>query len=366
MKLVAKQTFRTAIIILLILMLLLIFVLASDPQLGDKNYETKIPSSITTSEPQTLPDAPPETDTPQSNFKTNLPEYWLDYLEGKINDITQKDALIGAHGDSFIFITDTHVNRNKMYSPILIEYIAKNTSVGKVINGGDILDNESSASNAMYKLLLWRNAMANIKEYRVMGNHDLNRSGQLDPTAYLTEDNWYGLMVKPFEEDVSADQKSYFCVDNEVQKVRLICIQYYFNAGSTEEKWICDKLTEKGEDWTILVINHHIFDANEKGKLHAHGEKLIKTINGVYSDIKANFIGILAGHSHYDYATTETTNGYHLITTTCDAYRAEGGGLVRTKGTVAEQAFDVVHIDTKERKMYLTRIGAGEDRTFLY
>ena len=348
-------------------MLLLIFLLASyDFSQGDIPYENKIPGG-STAPASTAPQNPkPETNTPQLNSKNDLPSYWATYIEEKINDITQKDALIGSHGDSFIFITDTHVNRNKMYSPILLEYIVNNTSVGKVINGGDILDQETSALVAMSKLILWRNATANIKEYRIMGNHDLNKSGQLDSAAYLTEDNWYGLMVKPFEEDVSADQKSYFCVDNEAQKVRLVCIQYSFTAGSTAEKWICDKLTEKGEDWTVLVINHHIFDANEKGKLHTHGERLIKTINSVYSDIKANFIGILAGHSHYDYATTEATNGYHLITTTCDAYRAEGGGLVRTEGTVAEQAFDVVHIDTKEGKMYLTRIGAGEDRSFSY
>jgi hypothetical protein len=35
-------------------------------------------------------------------------------------------------------------------------------------------------------------------------------------------------------------------------------------------------------------------------------------------------------------------------------------------GTVTEQAFDVFTINKKEHKLYVTRIGCGEDREFPY
>jgi hypothetical protein len=58
-------------------------------------------------------------------------------------------------------------------------------------------------------------------------------------------------------------------------------------------------------------------------------------------------------------------NGYALISTTTDAWRlqASSQGLTRTVGTYTEQAFDVVHISKTNQTVYLTRIGAGSDRT---
>lgn len=42
----------------------------------------------------------------------------------------------------------------------------------------------------------------------------------------------------------------------------------------------------------------------------------------------------------------------------------QGTTYERTPETVREQAFDVVHIDLTNRKLYTTRIGGGFDREF--
>lgn len=73
----------------------------------------------------------------------------------------------------------------------------------------------------------------------------------------------------------------------------------------------------------------------------------------------------LSGHFHAD-GDVRTSGGMPIIATTCDAWRNEYSSLSRTKGTVSEQAFDVVSIDKTNRKIYLTRIGAGTDRVFDY
>lgn len=79
---------------------------------------------------------------------------------------------------------------------------------------------------------------------------------------------------------------------------------------------------------------------------------------------------------HIDLSKKETK--YPVIAVTCD----DGGprkfsNAVLTPGTIAEQAFDVVHINTSSKIVTCTRFGGGEkniltneysvnDRTFSY
>ena len=72
--------------------------------------------------------------------KNFLPSFWESYLEEKIPALRLKDALIGNNGDSFIFVTDVHVPRNRMRSPIIFNRLFKETAVKKLFNGGDSLD----------------------------------------------------------------------------------------------------------------------------------------------------------------------------------------------------------------------------------
>ena len=294
-----------------------------------------------------------------------FPDYYTDYMVEQVNTINNNDCLIGNHGDSFIFITDTHIPRNTMNSPALIKHILDNTSVGFVINGGDTLDHADTKEEALSQHRKWRTLMNGVTEYRIKGNHDLNTSGQTIEEAKLSEDEWYGTMVKPLERFVQTNGNSYYCVDNDSQKIRYICLSYRFNGTNDESIWFKERLTELDEDWTVLVIPHYLF-TDASGTLHANGQLLIDSINEVYPNVKATLIGVLAGHNHADYSTTETTNGYLLVTTTCDTKSNELSGLTRTVGTITEQAFDVIHIDTKNKKMYATRIGAGGNREWNY
>ncbi len=292
---------------------------------------------------------------------TVLPDYYTDYMAERIEAINEKDCLIGSHGDSLVFITDTHIPRNKMQSPGLIKEILNNTSVRFVINGGDSLDDHPTQGEALALFRQWRKQIQGVEEYRIMGNHDLNGSGQEVADAKLTQDHWYGTMVKPIEHRVKTDGKPYFCIDNESQKIRYICLSYRYNEAE-QRAWLKERLTELETGWTVLVIPHYLFDSTTD-VIHTHGQYLINDINAVYADMNATLIGVLAGHTHVDYSTTEAVNGYHLITTTCDACT---GAPAKTAGTVTEQAFDVIHIDTANRKLYATRIGAGEDRQWDY
>ena len=290
-----------------------------------------------------------------------IPEYWQAHIGQKIEVINDKDCLIGGHGDSFIFITDTHLERNSMNAPVLMKEIADNTAVGFVINGGDTLDDDPTQAQALARFREWRKQMQGIREYRIMGNHDLNGSGQSVDDAKLTEDHWYGTMVKPLEHLVNTEGKPYYCIDNHSQKIRYICLSYRYNE-TQQRQWLKSRLTELEAGWSVLVIPHYLY-GETPGVLHQHGQYLVNDINAVYDTMKATLIGILAGHTHADYSATEPEKGYLLIATTCDA---RDGTPAKTKGTATEQAFDVIHIDTANRKIYATRIGAGADRQWSY
>ena len=79
---------------------------------------------------------------------------------------------------------------------------------------------------------------------------------------------------------------------------------------------------------------------------------------------------VICGHSHNDIITRSNT-GIPCISTTCDAAYTSASDYDKTlpnrvKGTTTEQAFDVFHINTLNRIIYVTRIGAGGNREFDY
>lgn len=49
-----------------------------------------------------------------------LPGYYQDYLDKRINEVNAATTGYGDSIGSFVFITDTHVGNNQMHSPILI------------------------------------------------------------------------------------------------------------------------------------------------------------------------------------------------------------------------------------------------------
>ena len=78
--------------------------------------------------------------------------------------------------------------------------------------------------------------------------------------------------------------------------------------------------------------------------------------------VHSKVICVLSGHRHAD-GTVETSAGVRVIASTCDAV-LEQGSLTRTRRTISEGAFDVVQIDLTNSKIYLTRIGAGSNRSY--
>lgn len=305
-------------------------------------------------------------------------------MDAKITRIRELDGVIGTHGISFVFVTDIHWQNNYKKAPILIQHILEKTTVDMVICGGDILTKNNSIDDAMAVIDAWGEKTRNLGTINVFGNHDNNSNGGNAESLWIGYDRWYGALLRPIENKVVwSDDKKYYYIDNPAQKVRMIFLNTGYDQGSgldtTQAAWMQQLLYNLASGWKAIAFTHMFFAPATVSSgvtdlsLLGSGTLAMNIIDGQYDNIVAHgadFIAIVTGHVHRDYSIV-SSKGYPIIGTTCDANGLHASlydpvNTVRTAGTTTEQAFDVYHIDTANRKIYVTRIGAGSDREFTY
>lgn len=315
---------------------------------------------------------------------TVLPWYWQKNMETRIARIQELDGIIGTHGVSFVFITDIHWQNNFKKAPMLIRHIFDNTTVSIAVCGGDILTKNDSVTAAMAVINEWGKKTNALGMVNVFGNHDNNSNGGNAESLWIDYDRWYGALLRPIEaRAIWSDDKKYFYIDNIAQKVRMIFLNTGYDQGSgldtTQAAWMQQLLYTLESGWKALVFMHLFFapatisSGVTELSILSSGTLAKHIVDGQYDNMvahNAEFIGIITGHVHRDYSIV-SAKGYPIIGTTCDANGLQASlydpvNTVRTAGTITEQAFDVYHIDTANRKIYITRIGAGSDREFTY
>lgn len=153
------------------------------------------------------------------------------------------------------------------------------------------------------------------------------------------------------------------------------------------------------EGWTVLIFAHHIVDpelaadyemtiqknrytlsvvtlldaykagGNLQGTLYRERPDFALELNYDFSQYhRAQIAGVVMGHTHTDYVKYSET-GIPYIHTACayvDNVFCQADAPPRTNGTKAEVLFDVITISKSKKMLYLTRVGAGENRTVSY
>ena len=332
----------------------------------------------------TLPNVYKKINELETNSYT-IPSYYIEHLQKKELQIRNNYEKCGEHGDSFVFITDYHDTSNSGNSANLIYHIMDNSPVGFVCLNGDLINDKTTKD-------LGRQSMINViqkfcylptdKFFVTVGNHEFNNAGNNESyrDRQLSISEVYSIINKKSETFIrDVDGYDYY-VDNKAQKIR-----YYFigstigsNPYSGATKWIAESLTGIKNGYSAIIFSHIGLNSSANDwessfdKIVAileayknHTAYMLDGKNYDFSSKEGDVIGIFSGHMHLDGAIT-TTAGIPFIATTCDAYREEFGKLIRENGTITEQAFDVVQIDRINRKIYMTRIGAGNDRDFSY
>lgn len=281
--------------------------------------------------------------------------YYFDnnYLPSKVDTINALVKSTAVNGDSFIFITDQHLelntttwlSQNAGQSPALINYINQNTKVNKLFLGGDTF----IGSKKDYSELIDK-AFSGEIHYSI-GNHEYD-SGETDASLFYDYD-----MNK--KEQIGNSQRHYYYVDNPQQKMRYVVLNPYITDGSAtvtgwdeaQKAWLNNVALNVESGWGIIIIMHYMWSNAWKNDI----QSAIDNYSG-----NGEIIAVFNGHLHHD-EIKYTTGGTPCIAVTCDKYDATNDTLMnveRTFGTITEQAFDVVVVDRTARQIHCVRIGA--------
>ena len=302
---------------------------------------------------------------PDQTIVHELPDYYTEsgYLDERTNEINrvmnQMDNL-----ESFFWITDIHwePGLNTRRSPAMIHYIASNTGIEMILNGGDTGNSSLICCNAIDRL---RDAIGSNKVYSVNGNHEINDASRYE---------------KPFErvhkalrghcnDIIYGDRdKSYYYFDNHTSLVRYIGLStyglfignQYENAYTDAQlQWFKEKALNVDEGWTIIIFTHALYEVNPyTNEIYATSQSFVNAIDQYVG--KGKIACVLIGHSHVDRVHIGKS-GVPYILSQCDRTEPYKNDInvPRIPGTISEQHFEVVLIDKSKQEIKLFSVGSN-------
>lgn len=306
---------------------------------------------------------------------SRLPDYYYedDYIQGVADEISSHDSdCSGTNGDLFAFITDVHWATNWKKSPQLLDWLAGNTSLRNVFFGGDAITKYDTKAEAKAEYDKFRDTLSNFKSFAwrpVIGNHEFNNPGatQAQMPETLSASEAFALVYGENENIINVIDDYAYYIDNKTAKIRYIFVgaSYTSLIPVSVQNDVISALDALPAGYQVLVISHvGLVAVSGSLTIDLSFQSIVDKLDSMQAN--ENVIGVLSGHQHVDGAVT-TSAGTNVIATTSDGYVEHSSSqLTRTYGTITEQAFDVVQIDKANRKIYLTRVGAGEDREFDY
>ncbi len=243
------------------------------------------------------------------------------------------------------------------------------------------------------------------------GNHDRwTHDPILTPAQYYTAVNRVHRNDSHFHFG-DGDQGSYYYVDYDSKKLRVIVLDDYDVGAKHDEEyndkagirqpqfdWLANTALQVDEGWVVLVLVHQSpYPDMPENNRAVNSDQLVQLFNafetGVNTTITAkdatfedgtfdvslttNFkrpgkiIAVLSGHNHVDAA--QVHNGVNYITSDCgyidiNLYHSKNGQPAkygqRNQHTYSAISFDFGIINFKEQTLRLKRFGFGQDRTF--
>ena len=325
-----------------------------------------------------------------------LPPYYAELLS-KV--AARTCSLAATCADGFWFITDLHTPANKLKSGPLLTRLVQTTPLRKVLSGGDLPQafgggGEKDKASVDETIDVWRRVYVRPIEaaggtvFAAKGNHDFTvRSSMKEETGFT----YSGLEAKRIITEgndrrgavTNADdpEACYYYFDNSAAKLRYIVADTTDSVTDAHPYWgVVYGMHERQlvwlekqafgtlpDGWSAVVMHHIpvtgvVGSDSDVATFAAFRELLNRHASRVILD--------LTGHHHCEMQTFQ--NGIWHVTEPCDA--AYRDYINRSKpwcpnlpkkaaGTVYEQTFDAVQIDTERALIHFTRVGGGADRT---
>ncbi len=307
---------------------------------------------------------------------------------------------------TFGFMTDIHYsdtpNHNVRTKRLTNAYKEISNAVGAdmLILGGDYVNDGKKAYKLNnYKMLAEH--LKGIKYYPVNGNHDDNSIWDLYTENEVSENHisakeiynclYAGLADRGAEFNETAFGLYYMYNDNKA-KIRYIFLdtsdipekydekgklkytkQHTFGMQDEQKEWFINKVLRFNESgWRVIITAHSVkeqhleficdtadaFNSRERIEKSYPQEDYKLNVCADFSNANAEIICFLCGHEHADF-TEYTKGGIPCIYFgNVIMYKT---ALPRIDGEKSELLFDFITVT--EDEIYLTRVGAGEDRT---
>lgn len=313
----------------------------------------------------------------------DVPEYWYTAIFNAENQFLVNDAKISPHSFRFVFLTDVHWGDNAKKSPVLINKICNDLDISLICFGGDVLTRHKEKANCTE---ISRDFIKKFdkKLFVTAGNHDNNSDNNKNTSTILTSDEMYAALFRKNDYEINYEQSTnhgYF--DFTAQKVRFIQIDtgtpFWYDGDKTsidesrldlEFDYLYQKISELDATWNVVIFTHEYFLGKSVSSVNSYvTERLNSKV--LSKKFEATIAALFVGHTHYDMSTVHNYAGKSVlvICTMQDAASSSQNtesGIPMIIGTDTEQAFDLVQIDFHNRKIYCTRVGAGENREFSY
>jgi predicted MPP superfamily phosphohydrolase len=310
----------------------------------------------------------------------NIPNYWDNNLLQAINSVRTNLANSNGEFSNMFFITDQHWEGNAKKSSNLIKYLGKKLNISLVLSGGDV--NSSDYNSKLEPIGYEQDYVSSLQDgyleiFCTYGNHDFNyNSASANPDYALSQNQVYESMIKQINQSnkVNTRNKDVMYYDNENEHLRVINFKCYQDNHNPQvdnniKTAITDLVNELDNSWSIVFFCHSYWGVNLTP--FNVGADYAQHIASLAHTASANILCMLVGHTHKDMnAVVTASNGgkLQIIGTRTDSigsYRASPkDNYTMTSGTDTEQAFDIVQIDKTNRKIYMTRVGAGLSREF--
>lgn len=354
---------------------------------------------------------------------TTIPEYWREHLSEKIKKIRENQIKAGPDGISFGLISDIHWRTNKKHSAALLEKVLNDCSISYFFNAGDLFSGQGicKPEDIISEFIDYRKLFARIESKCLMveGNHDATYSTFEAPDYYaqnLSFNEFYEYYFRhqaQYTDREFGENGTYYFVDDKFRKTRLIVLNVHdvpnddvkedgrpvynrFRAAGTgvgqrQLDWFAHvALDVPSPEWTVVLGTHEPMCFSKRGGARNYG-LLLDIINAFshhtsfegevsypeefahfnakvsvdYTGKGGDFAIWVGGHTHYDLdlvlddvlSTATLNDGMH---------NSESNPTPHVAETSAEQAFDIFTIDKHNHRIYITRIGAGNDREFEY
>jgi len=327
----------------------------------------------------------------------------------------------------FIFASDIHVNPDPSTSYTnslgkVCAEVMESCDIPFFVTGGDNCTQSSEFMPTIFEenMKVVLEQLAPIPQRNILlsvGNHDgatgyHEESGDLGHYRYqLTNEErsavFFGWQRETNEFKHFDDDGTYYYMDDAATKTRYIILNSFWTQWEGEEDgfvpdiehslghsphfgpqqltWFASEALDMPPEYGAVIITHFAPDAKDfdvfKGIVDAFSTRT--TYEGAYvgaedwqsTEIAVNYkyadgeiIAVFQGHNHEDalHDFFETVPCINI--TTAGAYWAARGetALKRVQGTASEFAVDVVTVDRANRIIYLTRLGAGDDRVIPY